>query len=65
MAGVTDRSISPRAAGDRTAGHPKKQPRIVQIAERLGRRIPASELRSLPKDLSNQLDHYIYGTPKR
>jgi hypothetical protein len=42
-----------------------KLPRIVQIAERLGRRIPVSELQSIPKDLSNQLDHYIYGMPKR
>ena len=40
-------------------------PRIVRVAERLGRKLPASELRSIPKDLSDQLDHYIYGTPKR
>jgi hypothetical protein len=40
-------------------------PRIVRIAERLGRRLPDSELRAIPKDLSDQLDHYIYGTPKR
>jgi hypothetical protein len=42
-----------------------KLPRIVRIAERLGRRIPVSELQSLPKDFSDQLDHYIYGMPKR
>jgi hypothetical protein len=38
---------------------------IVRIAERLGRLIPANELRTVPKDLSEQLDHYVYGSPKR
>jgi hypothetical protein len=27
--------------------------------------IPDEELRLLPKDLSDQIDHYVYGTPKR
>ena len=40
-------------------------PQIVRIANRLGRRIPARELRALPKDLSDQIDHYVYGTQKR
>jgi hypothetical protein len=53
-------TVSRRAA--RVADRP---PRIVRIAERLGRKLPARELRSIPKDLSDQLDHYIYGTPKR
>jgi hypothetical protein len=40
-------------------------PRIVQIAQSLGRMIPDEELRLVPKDLSGQVDHYVYGTPKR
>jgi len=27
--------------------------------------IPDEELRQFPKDLSGQVDHYVYGTPKR
>jgi len=27
--------------------------------------IPDEELRLIPKDLSDQVDHYAYGTPKR
>jgi hypothetical protein len=41
------------------------EPRILRIARRLGRMIPDDELRRLPKDLSSQIDHYVYGTPKR
>ena len=40
-------------------------PRIVRVAGLLGRQIPPEERRALPPDLSKQLDHYIYGTPKR
>jgi hypothetical protein len=42
-----------------------KTPSIVRIAQRLGRMIPDEELRQIPKDLSGQIDHYLYGTPKR
>jgi hypothetical protein len=27
--------------------------------------IPAAELAKLPPDFTDQLDHYVYGTPKR
>ena len=43
----------------------RKAPRIVAMAQRLGRQIPEEELRRIPKDLSTQIDHYVYGTPKR
>jgi hypothetical protein len=43
----------------------RKTPGIVQVAQRLGRKIPDEELRIIPKDLSSQIDHYVYGTPKR
>jgi hypothetical protein len=35
------------------------------MAQRLGRLIPDDELRQIPKDLSDQIDHYVYGSPKR
>jgi hypothetical protein len=44
---------------------PPKMPLIARIAQRLGRMIPEEELRRIPKDLSSQVDHYVYGTPKR
>ena len=40
-------------------------PRIARIAQRLDRMIPEEELRRIPKDLSSQIDHYVYGLPKR
>lgn len=40
-------------------------PRIARIIQRLGRMIPEEELRRIPKDLSSQVDHYVYGLPKR
>jgi hypothetical protein len=40
-------------------------PEIANIVQRLGRMIPEEELRRIPKDLSDQVDHYVYGTPKR
>lgn len=40
-------------------------PEIVKIAQRLGRMIPEEERRRIPKDLADQVDHYVYGTPKR
>ena len=40
-------------------------PRIAKIALRLGNMIPESELKAIPKDLSSQIDHYVYGTPKK
>jgi hypothetical protein len=38
---------------------------LWDLAEELTRDIPAEAWKSLPADLSDQLDHYIYGTPKR
>jgi hypothetical protein len=38
---------------------------IADIIQSLGRMIPEEELRIIPKDLGGQVDHYVYGTPKR
>ena len=43
----------------------RKMPRIARIAQNLGRMIPDVELLRIPKDLSSQIDHYVYGTPKK
>jgi hypothetical protein len=64
MAEATAKITGPGRISRKSAGNRPPLPPIVRIAQRLGRRIPAHELRCLPKDLSDQLDHYIYGTPK-
>lgn len=64
MARPTGKTKSASPGGKRTGASPK-MPRIARIAQRLGRMIPEEELRRFPKDLSSQIDHYVYGTPKR
>jgi hypothetical protein len=41
-----------------------KKPIREEIAE-IAQRVPPEEWANLPQDLSDQLDHYIYGTPKQ
>ena len=61
--GKANNSATPSAR--KSAGRSHKMPRIVRIAQRLGRMIPEEELRRIPKDLSSHIDHYVYGLPKR
>jgi len=49
----------------RPAPRSQSVPRIAKIAQRLGSMIPKSELQAMPGDLSSQIDHYVYGTPKK
>jgi hypothetical protein len=41
-----------------------KIPRIAEIAQKLGKKIPDVERRTIPADFSSRLDDYIYGHPK-
>jgi len=65
MARLTGKTKSATPSAGRPAGASRRIPGIVKIAQRLGRKIPDEELRRIPKDLSSQIDHYVYGTPKR
>ncbi len=38
---------------------------IWEVLAALGRTVPPDELERLPTDLSRNLDHYLYGVPKR
>jgi hypothetical protein len=38
---------------------------IEEIAAQLAAEVPAEEWDRLPADLTDNLDHYLYGTPKR
>jgi len=65
MARLTGKAKSAASSARKPAGASQKMPRIARIVQRLGRMIPEEELRRFPKDLSSQIDHYVYGTPKR
>ncbi len=38
---------------------------IAEILAEIAATIPAAELAKLPPDFTDQLDHYVYGTPKQ
>jgi len=65
MARATGKTKTAAPSGGKRVGACRKMSRIARVAQRLGRMIPDEELRQFPKDLSNQIDHYVYGTPKR
>jgi hypothetical protein len=43
----------------------KSGPPIEDILEELAGEVPQAEWDKLPVDLTDNLDHYLYGTPKR
>ena len=51
------------ATGHSAGGH--DTPPIAEVLADIAAAIPAGELAQLPSDFTDQLDHYIYGTPKR
>ena len=51
------------ATGTSAEGHDTCH--IAEVLAELAAAIPATELAQLPADFTDQLDHYIYGTPKR
>jgi Arc/MetJ-type ribon-helix-helix transcriptional regulator len=53
----------PPAPSDATTA-PAYKP-IWEVAEEIRKRIPAEEWTKLPTDGAEQIDHYIYGSPKR
>ena len=38
---------------------------MVEVLAEIAATIPPAELTKLPPDFTDQLDHYVYGTPKR
>ncbi len=61
-----ERQLMPREhpTGDQV---PSRQPpkTLLETIEEMTATVPESEWKRLPVDGSAQLDHYIYGTPKR
>jgi len=43
----------------------RRPPTIVDALTEIAASVPLDAWRSLPADLTDQLDHYLYGTPRR
>jgi hypothetical protein len=57
-----------RRNGDRPSNGDRKppmKPPIWKVLATLGESIPPEELERLPSDLARNVDHYLYGAPKR
>lgn len=48
----------------KTAYDPKARP-VEEIIAEIAAKVPAEEWERVPKDASVNLDHYLYGAPKR
>ena len=47
-------------------GHPHQTDRSIEdVIRELAAEVPRAEWDKLPRDLTDHLDHYLYGTPKR
>jgi len=62
---IARRAARARWGRRKPAGKPAATPPIEQIAAERASRIPDEEWDRLPADLIEQLDHYLYGVPKR
>ena len=65
MARIAGKPKKLAVSGEAKPDGSRQSPSIAAVAQRLGRMIPDEELRLLPEDLSEQLEHYLYGAPKR
>ena len=58
------KALSGRTRPSRAQEDKRRRP-IEEILEELGAQVPDELWAQLPDDFSEQLDHYIYGLPKR
>ena len=58
------RTLDESPAAEETAYDPNERP-IEEVLAELAAEVPAEEWNRLPVDLSDQLDHYLYGHPKQ
>lgn len=63
LSGQKLRVIVYPATGSRAEAHETRP--IAEVLAEIAAAIPTAELAKLPSDFTDQLDHYIYGTPKR
>ena len=62
MAGKSKEVVSPSVT---KANYDHSAPPIEDVLEELARKIPQEEWKRLPDDLSDNLDHYLYGIPRK
>ncbi|KAM3101061.1 hypothetical protein ACKFKF_09615 [Phormidesmis sp. 146-12] len=43
---------------------PSSLPTFLQFVDEISAQVPREEWEKLPKDLSKNIDHYLYGSPK-
>lgn len=55
--------VYPATAHSVEEGHDTRP--MAEVLADIAAAIPAAELAQLPSDFTDQLDHYIYGTPRR
>lgn len=58
---MTKRNEPPSGKKPKTA----KRKSLWEQLDEISASIPKEEWDKLPRDLSTQIDHYLYGTPKR
>ena len=63
-------AMSPPPAPEEETGEPaaqkgKKPATLYELFEPIWASVPAEEWEKLPRDLSINLDHYLYGAPKK
>ena len=62
---LQQRQAAPRQSADgQEKGAPAHKP-IWEVVDELRQSVPPEEFAKLPKDGAEQLDHYLYGTPKQ
>jgi Arc/MetJ-type ribon-helix-helix transcriptional regulator len=60
---IDQEQATPAAASDADTAQPRKP--IWEVFQEISASVPDEVWDALPTDLSEQHDHYIYGTPKR
>jgi hypothetical protein len=54
-----------RSRGTRRRKEPNPVLDLVDRLRAIGRAVPAEEWERLPRDFNENLDHYLYGSPKK
>jgi hypothetical protein len=58
-------TITPVVPTVSPATEPPRKKTITEILVEMGKAIPEEERAKIPPDLTDNLDHYIYGLPKK
>jgi hypothetical protein len=62
---LLENACEPKNGNQELPGTPTDFESLHKMADELYRDVPQEEWDRLPDDLMDQLDHYVYGVPKR